>query len=152
MSRTRPLPTLLLLLAASLAGHAALAAVEEDTADRLAVMAAAYWEEYLALYPTQASSIGDHRYDDRLEIAIGADHRARAREMHSRYLAAAHAFDPSGLDPAGRETLALFTAEQERGLVRLGLPGHLMPFNQMNAMPLAFAGRAAARASIPSRR
>ena len=37
-----------------------------------------YFEEYLSLYPTLATAIGDHRYDDQLAISISDAHRDSA--------------------------------------------------------------------------
>ena len=38
-----------------------------------------YFEAYLKLFPTFASEIGDHRYDDRMENAISAEHLAAVK-------------------------------------------------------------------------
>src|SRR5262250_2317575 len=45
-----------------------------------------YFEAYLKLFPTFATSIGDHRYDDKLGIAISEDHRAKQQDLYRRSL------------------------------------------------------------------
>ena len=41
----------------------------------------AYFEANLQLFPTFATSIGDHRYDDQLGITISEEHRAKQRGL-----------------------------------------------------------------------
>ena len=45
-----------------------------------------YFEAYLDLYPTFATEIGDHRYDDQLEIAISEEHIAAQRRLFQHTL------------------------------------------------------------------
>src|ERR1043166_1789965 len=45
-----------------------------------------YFEAYLPLFPTFATSIGDHRYDDQLGITISEEHRAKQRDLYRRSL------------------------------------------------------------------
>ena len=46
-----------------------------------------YFEEYLKLFPTFATSIGDHRFDDRLAVTINEEHRSKQRELYLKSLA-----------------------------------------------------------------
>jgi uncharacterized protein (DUF885 family) len=90
----------------------------------------AYFEEYLELYPLTATSIGDHRYDDRYTVSISPEFRARALAMHRRYLEAARKIDPAGLDEQDRVSLEIFLWDRERSVEVFGFPDHLMPINQ----------------------
>src|SRR5262245_26648267 len=40
-----------------------------------------YFETYLELFPLFATRIGDHRYDDRITVNIGAEQRALQRKL-----------------------------------------------------------------------
>ncbi len=75
----------------------------------------AHWESLLARWPTWATRLGDHRYDDRLDdisaAALAADHAARAA-----FARRAEALDPRRLDAADQITLELFRGELATGL------------------------------------
>ena len=45
-----------------------------------------FFEAELALFPTFATEIGDHRYDDQLEIAISEEHIAAQRRLFQHTL------------------------------------------------------------------
>lgn len=74
-----------------------------------------HWEWLLARWPTWATRLGDHRYDDRLEdispAALAADRAAR--EGFAARAAAVRAAADGGarLDPEDRVTLELFEGE-----------------------------------------
>ena len=76
---------------------------DAPTPDTLAAVAADYWESYLAFHPIDATSIGDRRFDDRLD-----DRSPAAIEGHLRGLAElgsrTAAIDPAGLADADRVT------------------------------------------------
>jgi len=76
------------------------------TAPALRVLLREHWDATMERYPTWASSLGDHRFDDRL-----TDPTAQARQAwHSKqdaFLRSARAIDPATLDEADRLTHAL---------------------------------------------
>src|SRR5580765_1803927 len=45
-----------------------------------------FFEAELVLFPTFATEIGDHRYDDQLEIAISEEHIAAQRRLFQHIL------------------------------------------------------------------
>ncbi len=72
----------------------------------------AEWDYQMADQPTWASTLGDHRFDDRWPDDSPAAYERRA--AHARDLATrAHAFDPAGLSEADRLSLALFTRQAD---------------------------------------
>jgi uncharacterized protein (DUF885 family) len=76
-----------------------------DAADRLDALATAYWEETLEASPVFATSLGDHRYDDRLPDLSPEALAARRRRLRDQ-LDAVEALAPDGLAPAARVTRA----------------------------------------------
>ncbi len=81
----------------------------------LAALLHAHWEWLLARWPTWATRLGDHRYDDRLDDVSAnalADDRGARRDFARR----AAALDARGLDAADRTTLELFRGELDTGL------------------------------------
>jgi uncharacterized protein (DUF885 family) len=79
-------------------------------ADDLARLCDDYWQEYLRLNPTSATSLGDHRYDDRLESIEPAD---REREMGwlESVLDRATNIDPAELGAGERLTRSALIVE-----------------------------------------
>lgn len=99
----------------------------------------AYFDEYLTLYPTAATWIGDHRFDDRFEIAIAAEHRDRQRALAERYLREATRIDQDTLSAEAQVDLRLFTKYRRGDIEDLAFPSHLLPFDQFNSTPNEFA-------------
>ncbi|HVO93270.1 MAG TPA: DUF885 domain-containing protein, partial [Terriglobales bacterium] len=97
-----------------------------------------YFEAYLDLYPTFATEIGDHRYDDQLEIAISSEHISAQRRLFEHTLSRLAAIDRDLLDARRR----LFLQVLERNL-RLSLEGQkfnaqLLPVRQLASMAVEF--------------
>jgi uncharacterized protein (DUF885 family) len=108
----------------------------------------AYFDELLALNPTMATDIGDHRFDDRLEITPSPVYAKESLALEERWLAAVRAVDPAALDDADRLTRELFIAGRERELERLSYPGRLLPISPFDggiatALPLYGSGTGA---------
>ena len=61
-----------------------------------------YFEEYLALNPLLATSIGDPRYNDRFEVSISPDWRARNERLQRGYLERITGLEPGRLGPQDR--------------------------------------------------
>lgn len=78
----------------------------------LAALLVDHWDWELRSSPTWATTLGDHRNDDKL-----ADNSLAGIERHRterrRFLERARAVDPNGLSPRDRTTLALFVAGLE---------------------------------------
>jgi uncharacterized protein (DUF885 family) len=97
-----------------------------------------YFEAYLALYPTFATEIGDHRYDDQLEIAISEEHIGAERRLFQHALSRIAEIRLDEIEPSERLYVEVFT----RGL-RLGLAGqrfkqHLQPVRQLASLAVEF--------------
>jgi len=56
-----------------------------------------YFERYLTLNPILATSIGDPRYNDRFEVSISPEWRARAEQLEREYLERSASIDPRQL-------------------------------------------------------
>jgi len=90
----------------STAAHASARSAE------LAALFTAEWNYQMSEWPTRASLLGDHRFDDRWPD-VSPDAYAR-REAHARdLLARVRAIDPAGLGPRDALSLELFRREAE---------------------------------------
>ena len=125
----------LFLMAASMTSTAtfAVTATDPSAAQALHALLDTEWEWRLAQFPERATSLGDHRYDDRTTDRSAAAIAAR-REHHRAQLAAIRAIDRSkltGEDRLSWDVLA-FNAELDvRGddLYRSAAPGRDLPFS-----------------------
>jgi uncharacterized protein (DUF885 family) len=108
-------------------------------ARRLDELVEAYFEEQLRLNPLLATSIGDRRYDDRYEVSISPEWRARAEQVERDYLARVQQIDPGRL--SGQQLLShqMFRSAREREIEGLRFPSHLLPLNQFHSAPNTFA-------------
>lgn len=103
----------------------------------------AYFDEYLALNPTTATDIGDHRFDDLLELPSTPSYEAATMELERRYRDAVAAVDPQQLDDASRLTREMFLYSRGMELEQNRHPRRLLPLSQFNggmATGLAFYG------------
>jgi uncharacterized protein (DUF885 family) len=97
-----------------------------------------YFEAYLDLYPTFATEIGDHRYDDQLEITISDEHIAAQHRLFQHTLSRLAGIKQEEIDTRER----LYLEVLARGL-RLGIDGqtfksHLMPVRQLASLAIEF--------------
>jgi uncharacterized protein (DUF885 family) len=97
-----------------------------------------YFEEFLELAPLFATSVGDHRYDDRLGIVISEEQRERRRLLYQRYQGKIAAIPKERLERDDRLILAVFERTLARNLAALRFNQHLQPVRQLNSMPVDF--------------
>jgi uncharacterized protein (DUF885 family) len=97
-----------------------------------------YFEGFLKLFPTFASEIGDHRYDDRLEIAIGENHIAGQKELATRTLAQLDQVNANQLDAERQLSLSLLRYNLEDALEGLKFPQQLLPVRQLASLAVEF--------------
>jgi uncharacterized protein (DUF885 family) len=98
-----------------------------------------YFEEVLKLNPLLATSIGDPRYNDRFEVTISPEWRARAERLQRDYLARIETVDPALLAGQDALTYEIFRTGRQRDLEGFRFPAHLVPLNQFYSVPNSFA-------------
>jgi uncharacterized protein (DUF885 family) len=140
----RRLKASLLPIAATLLWGPVLLAAEsqggaEATAKALDELVESYYEEHLRLNPLQATEIGDARYNDRFEVTISPEWRARAERLERGYLERLARLDHSKLQGQDALTYEVFRLDREENLEGFRYPSHLLPFNQFRSTPNSFA-------------
>jgi uncharacterized protein (DUF885 family) len=107
-----PLKLLATVCVAALAATAALAPAARAAAPspELAALCDEYWQGYLRAHPTTATSLGDTRYDDRLEDITPAGLEREDQRLRD-VLARARAIDAEGLLPSDRVSRAALIEE-----------------------------------------
>jgi uncharacterized protein (DUF885 family) len=97
-----------------------------------------YFERYLELFPLFASRIGDHRYDDRLEVNIGAEHRARQQKLYRETEDRLSAINVQDLSTKERLYHDVLTQALRRRQEAARFPGYLLPVRQLGNLPIEF--------------
>jgi uncharacterized protein (DUF885 family) len=97
-----------------------------------------YYEESLALDPVTATTLGDHRYDDRMANDISEAFRARLGEMAHRFLTRLAAISPAGLTGEDRLDHELLRRELSDRLEGLTFPDHLLALTHISGQPVDF--------------
>ena len=97
-----------------------------------------YYEESLALDPVTATTLGDHRYDDRMANDISEAFRERLGEVAHRFLARLGAISPAGLTGEDRLGYELLHRELTDRLEGLTFPDHLLALTHISGQPVDF--------------
>jgi len=95
-----------------------------------------YSEESLKLFPFNATSIGDARYNDLLFADFTNSYRATLKEFYLHYLNGIAKFDRAVLNKNDQISYDIFTRDMQLGLEGLTYKDNLTPFNQFTGMPL----------------
>ncbi|WP_207496973.1 DUF885 domain-containing protein [Aridibaculum aurantiacum] len=102
-------------------------------------MLESYFQEYLELNPSVATSLGDYRYNDKLENNLSQTYRTKTQNMYRRYLDSLKAYNPQKLSARDQLSYKIFKYDLERGLERAKYPTHLTPISQMGDFRLSFS-------------
>lgn len=108
-----------------------------------------YFEERLRLFPLEATSVGDHRYDDQLADDITDEHRALQRALYTKYLSEVSKIDRNRLDAGDRLSFDVFERDLTTRLNGLEFNDHLMPVRQFWSLPLTFAQLGSGKSTHP---
>ncbi len=128
----RPALKLLLPAIASLAGGCTILPPRATPAAQLDRQVEAYFDGYLALNPTRATDIGDHRFDDRLELPASPGYETASLALERRYRDAVAAIDPAALDDRDRLTREMFLYYRDAAIERHRFPRRLLPVSQFD--------------------
>ncbi len=99
----------------------------------------AYYEDYLKLNPTTASSRGDYRYNDQLENSLSQPYREQMRGLFTQYLVKLKTVNENQLGERDKLSYQIFRYDLERGLKGMQFPSYLTPMNQMGDFRLQFS-------------
>jgi len=137
-----------LLLGAAVLVAACVSAPRDTQTSRLDTLVEEYFDRSLELNPTLATFIGDHRYDDRLELPSTPEYERATTALESRYRDRVAAIDPEFLDEGARLTREMFLYNRDRALERSRFPNRLLPVSQFDGghatvMPIIGAGGSA---------
>lgn len=98
-----------------------------------------YWEEHSRLYPLEATSQGDNRYNDLLPNDQTLQYRKELRDYYTDYLNRLKKFDREELSEQDRVSYDIFKYEMEMQIERFNTDLHKIPFQQFWGLPLTMA-------------
>ena len=101
-----------------------------DNSKHFSAMLDQYWQERMQLFPTEATSNGDNRYNDRLTITIAESFRDSLGRFYKKYLDGLAKIDSTSLDKNDLVSFRLFKYEMQMGIEGLKYPTHYIPMNQ----------------------
>lgn len=103
---------------------------EQSSSKKLAALLSNYWEERMQLFPFEATSGGDNRYNDRLTITIAESFRDSLGRFYQKYLDEANSIDSAMLDKNDLTSYRLIKYEMQMGIEGLKYPSHYLPITQ----------------------
>jgi uncharacterized protein (DUF885 family) len=95
-----------------------------------------YYEQRLKLYPLEATSIGDNRYNNLLPVDITDSYRDTLKTFYNQYLTYISKYDREKLNDKDKISYDVFKREMQINLEGLGFPENYIPFQQFWGLPL----------------
>ncbi len=108
-----------------------------------------YHEQYLILFPLEATAFGDNRYNDQLQIDISPDFVAKKKQFYSQTLERLTAIDRSGASDTLRLAGDVLEYELKSRLEGIPFNFERIPFNQFDGLPLQFGQMGSGSGSHP---
>jgi uncharacterized protein (DUF885 family) len=97
-----------------------------------------FFDAELALFPTFATEIGDHRYDDQLEIAISEEHIGAHRRLLQQTLKRLAEIKRDEIDTQARLYLDVLSRNLRLTLDGLAFQQQLLPVRQLASLAVEF--------------
>ncbi|TDH23362.1 DUF885 domain-containing protein [Segetibacter sp. 3557_3] len=110
---------------------------QKEPNKELAALFDRYYEERLELFPLEATSIGDPRYNNLLPADFTDSYRQKLRAFYDRYRVFVSKYDRENLGAQDQISYDIFKREMEINLEGLSFKDNLVPFNQFYALPLS---------------
>lgn len=118
---------------------------DQDVHQSLSALFDHYYDTRMQLFPLEATTNGDNRYNDLLPADFTESYRAKLKSFYSGYLDSINRYDRSKLDENDQISYDIFKYEMQTGLE--GLSNHYMsssavadndyiPFDQFWGVPL----------------
>ena len=104
----------------------------------LASLVDKYYEERLQIFPLEATTIGDNRYNDQLMIDFTDSYRLKEKEFFNRYLVYISKFERETLNANDQLSYDIFKREMEINQEGLTFHENYFPLNQFQSAHLFF--------------
>ncbi len=108
-----------------------------------------YHEQYLILFPLEATAFGDNRYNDQLQIDISPDFAAKESQFYSQTLERLRAIDRKAASDSLQLAADILEYELSSRLDAIPFNFDRIPFNQFDGLPLTFGQMGSGAGSHP---
>ena len=98
-----------------------------------------YWDAQARFDPVSAGESGDNRFPDQIGMSIAPKNRAHQFALYKGYLKRLHAIRRDGLAQRDQTSYDILDYELKTALRFVPFPEHLLPLNQMDALPVTLA-------------
>ena len=95
-----------------------------------------YWEDRMKLYPLEATTNGDNRYNNILQNDVSTAFLAESKNFYSRYADSINSFKREDLNENDKISYDIFKREMAIQLEGFQYRDELMPMNQFNGLHL----------------
>jgi uncharacterized protein (DUF885 family) len=106
---------------------------------KLNKLADEYWDAQARFDPVSAGESGDNRFPDQIGMSIAPKNRAHQFALYKGYLKRLHAIRRDGLAQRDQTSYDILDYELKTALRFEPFPEHLLPLNQMDALPVTLA-------------
>lgn len=125
---------------ASLAGNASAQpqSIDPESEKQLSGLFNDYHEQYLTLFPLEATAFGDMRYNDQLSIRISPDFMAKEKDFYERILARLAKVNRARTSDSLRLAADILDYELNMRIEGMDHKTERIPWNQFEGLPLSF--------------
>jgi uncharacterized protein (DUF885 family) len=106
---------------------------------KLNQLADEYWDAQARFDPVSAGESGDNRFPDQIGMSISPKNRAHQFALYKDYLKRLHTIRRDGLAQRDQTSYDILDYELKTALRFEPFPEHLLPLNQMDALPVTLA-------------
>jgi len=108
-----------------------------------------YWDALARFDPVSAGESGDNRYADQVGMSIAPKNRAHQFALYKVILSRLHAIRRDGLVQRDQTSYDILDYELTTALRFEPFPEHLLPLNQMDALPVTLANYSSGQQAQP---
>jgi uncharacterized protein (DUF885 family) len=108
-----------------------------------------YWDALARFDPVSAGESGDNRYADQIGMSIAPKNRAHQFALYKDYVKRLHAIRRDGLAQRDQASYDILDYELATALRFEPFPEHLLPLNQMDALPVTLANYSSGQQAQP---
>jgi uncharacterized protein (DUF885 family) len=116
---------------------------------KLNKLADEYWDAQARFDPVSAGESGDNRYADQIGMSIAPKNRAHQFALYRDYLKRLHTIRRDGLAQRDQTSYDILDYELTTALRFEPFPEHLLPLNQMDALPVTLANYSSGQQAQP---
>jgi uncharacterized protein (DUF885 family) len=116
---------------------------------KLNKLADEYWDAQARFDPVSAGESGDNRYADQIGMSIAPKIRAHQFALYRDYLKRLHTIRRDGLAQRDQTSYDILDYELTTALRFEPFPEHLLPLNQMDALPVTLANYSSGQQAQP---